>query len=124
MAARSGDGAELLRMYAAEPLAINMADDHGFTALYHASLFGHVDALQLLLGWGADWKLLDKGGLSALHIACEKGHAAAAVCLLQHGADSTALDSIQRTPLDWAREKGHADVVDAIERWQAAPNDM
>jgi hypothetical protein len=120
MAARTGGELALRQLYddGAAALDLNRTDDHGFTALYHAALFGHSRTLALLLSWGADVAKPDLGGLTALHIACEKGHAEAATCLLQHGAALDALDSIGRTPLDWARAKEHDSVVAAVEEAQ------
>jgi ankyrin repeat protein len=96
---------------------INQKDDHGFTPLYHAAMFGDVPAIELLLKGGADVNASDLGGLTILHIACEKGKPEAAVYLLQHGADLGALDSIGRKPLQWAAEKGHDIVIEAVKAY-------
>ena len=103
------------QLLASDHGSIDARDDHGFTPLYHASMFGDIGGIETLLGAGAALQLADLGGLTPLHIACEKGHADAVRCLLQHGANAQATDKIGRTPADWAREKGHADVLVAME---------
>lgn len=97
---------------------LNTTDDHGFTPLYHAAMFGHIGVIQLLLGAQADIMTSDLGGLTPLHIACEKGRAETVQCLLDHGADPSAIDSIGRVPKDWALDKGNDQVVAVLERWR------
>ena len=119
IAARSGDLEAASTHIKADSSLINNADDHGFTPLYHASLFGHTELMALLIRSGSDITKPDLGGLTPLHIACEKGKPAAAILLLNSGADLRSRDSIGRTPLDWAREKSHQEVLSAVEAWQA-----
>jgi ankyrin repeat protein len=120
LAARSGEVTDT--MVLEHQATVNHKDDHGFTPLYHAAMFGDVRAIELLLQGGADIAACDLGGLTILHIACEKGRADAAVCLLGHGADLNALDSIGRTPQDWATDKGHDDVLQKVKAWVDANN--
>lgn len=119
LAARSGE-LVAIKEAIAEAKDIDAADDHGFTPLYHASMFGHTAVMELMLKAGADIAKTDLGGLSPLHIACEKGQAPAVLLLLGHGADIAARDSIGRTPLAWAEAKGHLAVVAAVQRWLEA----
>lgn len=120
MAARAGDAAAASALLAGPTGAVGTADEHGFTALYHAAMFGHVEVMRLVLAAGADIGAADLGGLTPLHIACEKGHPAAVLCLLEHGADIGRLDSIGRTPADWAETKGHAEVLAVLQDWRAS----
>ena len=118
LAARSGDLEAASAHIKADPSTINNTDDHGFTPLYHASLFGHTELMALLIMSGSDIAKPNLGGLTPLHIACEKDRPAAVVLLLKSGADLRSRDSIGRTPLDWAREKSHQEVLRAVEAWQ------
>jgi ankyrin repeat protein len=108
------------RLSEQHPSAIHDKDDHGFTPLYHACLFGHTEVIQVLLERGADASAMDLGGLTVLTIACEKGHAAVVDLLLRSGGgDPTHRDSIGRTPRDWAKAKGHDAVLRVLDRWKS-----
>jgi len=98
---------------------VNKLDNHGFTPLYHASMFGHTAVIELLVKGGADIHTPDLGLLTPLHIACEKNRPAAVKLLLVLGADINAVDSIGRTPETWAIEKGHGDVLLVLKEWKA-----
>jgi ankyrin repeat protein len=96
---------------------INAKDAHGFSGLYHAAMFGHVDCMMLLLNAGACISSPDLGGLSVLHIASEKGQLPAVRLLIERGADLSARDSIGRTPRDWAESKGHVAISRILDEW-------
>jgi hypothetical protein len=107
-------------------------------ALWHAACGGHLQAVELLLGSGADvhafndytlqWAskngraavvqlLIQHGadvhavGDGALRLASQNGHAAVVQLLIQHGADVHAVDDYA---LRKASEKGHAAVVQLL----------
>jgi len=106
------------------PDALNEKDDHGFTPLYHACIFGNTDVIQVLLDHGADANTADLGGLTPLTIACEKGHAAAVEMLLRcNRCNVMHRDSIGRTPLDWAEAKGHENVLAVLKLWSRRVDD-
>lgn len=99
------------------PDAIHTKDNHGFSPLYHACIFGHTGIIQLLLDRGADVNATDLGRLSPLTIACEKGHAAAVDMLLRSSSCNVLhQDYIGRTPWDWAEAKGREDVLTVLKR--------
>jgi ankyrin repeat protein len=54
---------------------VNARDvDGGFTALMAASLFGHLEAVDLLLRFGADLNCKDRTGMIALDYAVHQSH--------------------------------------------------
>lgn len=69
--------------------SLDIPDESGMTALHWASLYGHVDAVQVLLDNGADLDRLNDGLNSALMIACSCGHENVALLLISRGADVT-----------------------------------
>lgn len=115
IAVRSGSLADVSSFCkSAEAADLDVTDDFGFTALYTACIYGHVDMMQVLVEAGCDIGKADLGGLTPLHIAAEKGQAAAVAYLLSCGADRNVPDTIGRTALDWANAKGHVAVVDVL----------
>jgi ankyrin repeat protein len=77
-------------------------------ALWHAARVGHVLAVELLLGYGADVHADDEG---ALRFASLNGHTAVVQLLLQHGADVHVHGD---GALRWASEDGHIAVVQLL----------
>ena len=127
-AARAGNLPEVERLLQSIPgkggprnkgkAELDAVDAHGFTALYHAAMFGFVPIVVLLAGAGANIHEADLGGLTPLHIACEKNHPTAVLSLLQLGADLDRVDSIGRTATAWALDKNHNEVLKTIQTWQ------
>jgi ankyrin repeat protein len=88
----------------------------GWTPLHLAAFFGHADAVELLLGAGADVQAVSKNSLrnTPLHAAIAGGHAAVALLLIERGADVRIADAGGHTPLHIAAENGSAPVVRAL----------
>ena len=92
-AAASGVVAAVRTALAAHAASVNERDRYGATPLIWAARNGHVAAVRLLLGGGADPSLGDKFGMTALHLAAHGGHASTIAALLAGGADPAQLDS-------------------------------
>jgi ankyrin repeat protein len=84
---------------------VNAADvDGGFTALMAASLFGHRDAVELLLCSGADLNRKDRTGMTALDYAVLQSHL--------HVIERFVLDPrLDRTTTDY---QGHTVLINAV----------
>ncbi|XP_041977396.1 kinase D-interacting substrate of 220 kDa B isoform X18 [Aricia agestis] len=86
-------------------------DENGTTALMCASECGRANAVELLLGAGADANAADNDGWTPLAFAARGGHVAAVKELLDAGAVVDSRDCGGWTPLMWAAYKGHEDIV-------------
>ncbi len=67
--------------------SLDTTDEAGMTPLHWASLNGHVDIVEKLLGGGAEIDHVNGGLNSALLLAAAFGHRDVVFCLLDHGAD-------------------------------------
>jgi hypothetical protein len=73
-----------------------------WTAVHHASFYGHADLVERLVDFGADVDARDVIGWSPLHYAALKGRTDTCVALLHCGADVMALTHTRKTPLQKA----------------------
>lgn len=73
MAASRGDQDEVRRLITT-PANLNAQDSFGNTALIYASIGGHAEIVELLLGKGADPAIKNSLGLDCLTAAAERGH--------------------------------------------------
>ena len=67
----------------------------GATALYIASLKGHLQIAEALVRRGASVHLADKNGATPLHMISEHSDAAIARLLLDAGADVNAVNQVR-----------------------------
>lgn len=87
----------LLRNNGAE---LERTDEFGRTALFHAVRKGNIDAVQLLIGFGANVRHRDSDGWNLLHNAAEKSPSLELMKLLIfHGVDPLVHDHLGRTLL-------------------------
>lgn len=114
-AAASGDLATLGRHLEAGGASARCPD--GFTPLHHAATHGRTEAVELLLGAGAQVNERSGhgcDGTTALHCAVAGGHLAVVHGLLRRGASIRATDEAGYTPLLLAAELGHLAVVKVL----------
>jgi ankyrin repeat protein len=78
------------------------------TPLHEATQTGHIDAVRLLLAYGADVRACRSYQITPLHWA---GNVDIARLLLDAGASLNAVDRVGKTPLHDAVIAGHSDVV-------------
>lgn len=97
------------------PVLINSNDSAGDTALTWSSWYGNLDAMKLLLDYGADINLPGVRHKTPMAWAAEAGRKDAVALLLERGADPSIRDDEGKTPLDIARERGHKDIIDLID---------
>lgn len=97
---------------------------NGQTPLHTAARFGHVEAIRLLLSYGANVAAKDHMfGETPLHYAARYGQEAAVRTLVEEGkADVAAADNSGGTPLHHAAWEGHSGAVAALLRLAAQPN--
>ena len=90
---------------------VDNAMDGGYTPLYMACKFGHLEVARLLVENGADINRAMDGGYTYLFTACSKGHLDVARLLVENGADVNKADHDGWTPLFTSCGKGHLDIV-------------
>ena len=121
-AAKVGNCDEITRLMAEEGAGVNVADEHGVTALGWAAWFNQTTAMDVLLEAGCDLEIADGDGYTALMAAAgskkRSGCAEAVEWLLEKGADWERTDDFGRTALQQAGESGPA--KDLLEQWAAA----
>jgi len=86
---------------------VDTKDDHGRTALWHASANGHEGAVRLLLEAGAAVDAADNELVTALGQACAAGHESTVRMLLQAGAAVGSKSMFGATALLRASSHGH-----------------
>jgi ankyrin repeat protein len=87
----------------------------GATPLIQAALRGHFEAVELLLGEGADKERRDDYGRTPLLlVARETGDVRMARVLIEAGAEVDARDRFGETPLDLASWRGFGPLVDLL----------
>jgi ankyrin repeat protein len=80
-AAALGQAWRLEQLLKADPILVMAQNAEGRSALHLAALFGHKEAVALLLKHGAPKSARDKDGLSPLDLAQRSGHMAAVALL-------------------------------------------
>ena len=90
---------------------INHVDSTGCTALRHAAVRNHADAVQVLIDAGADIEVKDEEGRSPLLVSNCLGHLDIAIMLVKAGADVCVTDNKGRTCLTLASYYGHTETV-------------
>jgi ankyrin repeat protein len=95
-----------------DPNVRNKPDGWGdSTALFHASLRGHLDVVLLLLAHKDINVHLGRKEVTPLHAACSNGHTLVTQALLAAGADVCKRDTLGRTALLTACVNGHTAIV-------------
>jgi peptidoglycan/LPS O-acetylase OafA/YrhL len=101
-AAQAGDVGAIER-HMANGTAVDAVDpEHGGTPLLWAAAAGQAEAIELLIGRGADVNAADRKGGTALLAAAFLGHEKAVDVLIRHGAKVNAANPSGSTPLDVA----------------------
>ena len=90
---------------------VNNPTSGGSFPLHFAALNGDLEAVELLLDFGASIDARNKYGETALHWACRFGSLPVVTYLLEVGADITICDSDMNSVLHWAAEYDHPELV-------------
>ena len=113
-AAREGNVEAIKEMLKEPGAKVDARDEHGYTLLNYAAMYGNVDVIKVLVEAGADLNAMDKEGWLPLHHAARKGHVEAIKVLLKEGADVNAVDKDGVTPLHHAAGGGHVEAVKVL----------
>jgi ankyrin repeat protein len=92
------------------------------TPLHYAARYGNLDAVMLLLEFGADIRKTNRDGHTPLHLAAEAGEIQVVRLLVERWPENikakSSYGSYEQTPLHRAAEKGRTEVVKLlVERW-------
>ena len=109
---------EAVQWYIKEGINVNQVDNRGFTPLYIACAWGHLDVVNALLSTdGIDVNKANRYRATPLYIACQHGHLEVVNALLrQDGININLARYGGSTPLYVACRNGHSDVVNALLR--------
>lgn len=91
-------------------------EDNNKTVLMYAVWVGNEEAVEFLIGKGADVNAADAGGATALHLAIWKDRTNMALYLMKHGASIRALSTDGMTPMDIAALRQNAKVLEEMEK--------
>jgi ankyrin repeat protein len=104
-AAKNGD-IDMMRVLATAGANIDVASQHGWTALHYVASLNHTELLALLIDeLEADMNLRLGNGSLPIHLAAEGGHDIAIRILLDRGAPVNDQNHNGRTPLHVAADK-------------------
>lgn len=108
-----GRAARLKTILGQSRLRVNEPNAEGFTPLGLAAFFGHADAVQVLLAYGAAVDQVDKSrfGNTALDAAVAANHADVVRALLAAGASTNVRDAAHYTPLHKAAGNGNLEIA-------------
>uniref|UniRef100_A0A8C6TN79 Protein phosphatase 1 regulatory subunit 27 n=1 Tax=Neogobius melanostomus TaxID=47308 RepID=A0A8C6TN79_9GOBI len=97
---RRGDLEQIGRFMRARKVRVDTLFHSGMAALHEAVLTGNLDAVKLLIKYGADVHQRDEDGWTPLHMACSDGYPAIARYLLAMGASTEAENENGEKPAD------------------------
>ncbi len=107
----------LLKNNAAVDFADTNTDVPGYdsdTALIHASRYGHIKSIKMLLENGANINLVNKHGDSALMYAVANNRTKSIEILLENNADTSIENNWHHTALMSAAYCGHEDAIEIL----------
>jgi ankyrin repeat protein len=97
-----------------ERVDLSPPSESGPKALHLAAKGGSMEAVQYLIGKGADIEAKDQEGITPLHAAALQGHLEIVKYFIENKADIGAQDQEGQTPLHFAASEGHLEVVKCL----------
>ncbi len=110
-AAGAGDTYRLEALSMENQIDVNVRDADGRTALMLASMNGQLEALDWLIGSGADPMLVDHEGWHALMLAGAHGHRKLASRLIDLGLPVDHANRYGNTTLHWCAAEGRKELT-------------
>ncbi|XP_071634750.1 uncharacterized protein [Temnothorax longispinosus] len=95
-------------------IVLDATDKNGQTALHCACAGEHLDAVEALIGLGANVDAQDNDGNTPLHVATRTRHTGIAQLLLKAGANTELIDAEGFTPLHVAASQGCKGILDSM----------
>ncbi|KAG6801665.1 ankyrin repeat and death domain-containing protein 1A isoform X1 [Apis mellifera caucasica] len=103
-------------------IELNATDKKGQTPIHCACAEEHLEAVEVLIGLGANVDAQDYEGNTPLHVATRTRHTAIAQLLLRAGANTELIDEIGFTPLHVAASQGCKGILESMIQHGAALN--
>ncbi|XP_053982715.1 ankyrin repeat and death domain-containing protein 1A-like isoform X2 [Hylaeus volcanicus] len=95
-------------------LELNVTDKKGQTPIHCACAEEHLEAVEILIGLGANVDAQDNEGNTPLHVATRTRHTAIAQLLLKAEANTELTDQMGFTPLHVAASQGCKGILDSM----------
>ncbi|KYN16469.1 Ankyrin repeat and death domain-containing protein 1A [Trachymyrmex cornetzi] len=95
-------------------IVLDTTDKKGQTPLHCACAKEHLDAVEVLIGLGANVDAHDNDGNTPLHVATRTRHTGIAQLLLKAGANTELIDAEGFTPLHVAASQGCKGILDSM----------
>ncbi|KAG5329239.1 AKD1A protein, partial [Acromyrmex charruanus] len=95
-------------------IVLDTTDKKGQTPLHCACAKEHLDAVEVLIGLGANVDAQDNDGNTPLHVATRTRHTGIAQLLLKAGANTELIDAEGFTPLHVAASQGCKGILDSM----------
>ncbi|XP_029036125.1 uncharacterized protein LOC117603560 isoform X5 [Osmia lignaria lignaria] len=121
-AASAGHPAMITALSNISRIELNATDKKGQTPIHCACAEEHLEAVEVLIGLGANGDAQDNEGNTPLHVATRTRHTAIAQLLLKAGANTELTDEMGFTPLHVAASQGCKGILDSMIQHGAALN--
>ncbi|XP_012142859.2 uncharacterized protein LOC100882118 isoform X4 [Megachile rotundata] len=121
-AASAGHPAMITALSNISRIELNATDKKGQTPIHCACAEEHLEAVEVLIGLGANVDAQDSEGNTPLHVATRTRHTAIAQLLLKAGANTEITDEMGFTPLHVAASQGCKGILDSMIQHGAALN--
>ncbi|XP_054009372.1 ankyrin repeat and death domain-containing protein 1A-like isoform X1 [Hylaeus anthracinus] len=121
-AASAGHPTVITALSSIPRLELNVTDKKGQTPIHCACAEEHLEAVEILIGLGANVDAQDNEGNTPLHVATRTRHTAIAQLLLKAEANTELTDQMGFTPLHVAASQGCKGILDSMIQHGAALN--
>jgi len=110
----SGNLGRARAILARDPNLVHGQNALGKTPLHYAVHYKQIEAMSLLVEYGAGLDTPDRTGMTPLHTAALLGRQEEAAWLLAHGADAASTDVFGDTPVHTAAIFGQGGVIEGL----------
>ncbi|CAK9819680.1 Ankyrin repeat and death domain-containing protein 1A [Anthophora quadrimaculata] len=121
-AASAGHPTMITALSSVPRIELNATDKKGQTPIHCACAEEHLEAVEVLIGLGANVDAQDNEGNTPLHVATRTRHTAIAQLLLRAAANTELTDEMGFTPLHVAASQGCKGILDSMIQHGAALN--